>query len=212
MTANPEHLLRLRADRGATSPTAECLDHETIAALAEGSLDAAARDVAMAHIAGCARCRGAVSSVAHALKDPAVSREVKATARPRLRLLTIASGIAAAAIVAFVALPWRGADDASTHRAPTITAAASPILMAPVGVVADARTLRWRGVSGADRYRVTLFDASGGVLSEALTADTASAIPARVSLERGRSYFWKVEARTGFNRWASSDLVEFSVQ
>ena len=212
MSSNPEHLLRLLAERGAASPLAECLDDETIAGLAEGSLEAAARDMAMAHIAGCTRCRRAVSSVASALIDPVVSRELKATARPRLRFLTIASGIAAAAIVAFVALPWRSVDDTSTHRAPTITAAASPVLMAPVGVVADVRTLRWTGVAGADRYRVTLFDATGGVVYETQTSDTAIAVPSTVSLQRVGSYFWKVEARTGFNRWSSSDLVEFSVQ
>lgn len=212
MTENAEHLLRLRAERGAGSLTAECLDDETAAALAEGALDGAARDVAMAHIASCARCRHAVSSVARALVDPAVSRELKAIRRPQLRSLTVASGIAAAAIVAFVALPWRTADETSTHRAPTITAAASPVLMAPVGVVADARTLRWTGVGGADRYRVTLFDATGGVVYETQTPDTVVAIPAIVTLARGRGYFWKVEARTGWNRWSSSDLVEFSVQ
>ena len=212
VTANPEHLLRLRAEPGATSPTAECFDDETIAALAEGSLDAAARDLAMAHLAGCARCRRAVSSVARALMDPAVSREVRATARPRLRLLTIASGVAAAAIVIFVAFPWRSVDEASTHRAPTITAAASPVLTAPVGVVANARTLRWTEVAGADRYRVTLFDATGGVVYETQTSDTVAELPSSVSVQRGSSYFWKVEARTGFNRWSSSDLVGFSVQ
>jgi anti-sigma factor ChrR (cupin superfamily) len=191
---------------------AECVDDETIAALAEGSLDAAARDVAMAHIAGCARCRGAVSSIARALMDPAVSREVRATARPRLRLVTIASGLAAAAIVALIALPWRSADEAPTHRAPTITAAPNPVLIGPVGIVASAPALRWTGVGGADRYRVTLFDATGGVVYETETTDTTAALPGSVSLERGDSYFWKVEARTGFNRWSSSDLVEFSVQ
>lgn len=127
-------------------------------------------------------------------------------------MLTIASGIAAAAIVAFIALPWRAVDDPSTHRAPTITAAASPVLMAPVGVVADARTLRWTGVAAADRYRVTLFDATGAVVHETQTADTLVALPSSVSLARGRGYFWKVEARTGWNRWSASDLVEFSVQ
>ena len=212
MTANPEHFLRLSAERGGTPHAGACLDDETIAALAEGSLGAADRDKAMAHVADCARCRRTVSSVARALTDPAVSREVRATARPRLRLLTIASGLAAAAIVAVVALPWRSADDPSTHRAPTITAAASPVLTAPVGVVANARVLRWTGVAAADRYRVTLFDATGGVVYETQTSDTAAALPNSVLLERGRGYFWKVEARTSFNRWSASDLVEFSIQ
>lgn len=212
MTENPEHLLRVAAGRGAASPTAECLEDEIVAALAEGSLDSASRAVAIAHVASCARCRHAVSSVALAINDPAVSREAKAIGRSRLRALTVASGIAAAAIVAFVALPWRASDDSPAHRAPTITAAASPVLMAPVGVVANARTLRWTGVAGADRYRVTLFDATGGVVYETQTGDTAAALPDSLSLDRRRAYFWKVEARTGFNRWSSSELVEFSVQ
>ena len=153
MTANPEYLLRLAAERGATSPTAECLDDETLA-----------------------------------------------------------SGIAAAAIVAVVALPGGSVDDPSTHRAPTITAAASPVLIGPVGIVANARALRWTGVAGADHYRVTVFDATGGVVYETETSDTTVELPGSVSLERGGSYFWKVEARTGWNRWSASDLVEFSVQ
>ncbi len=212
MTGNPEHLLRVTAERGAASPTAGCLDDEIVAALTEGSLNSVARAAALAHVASCARCRHAVSSVALAINDPAVSREVRAAARPRLRFLTIASGVAAAAIVAFVALPWRASNDSSAHRAPTITAAASPVLTAPVGVVADARSLRWTGVAGADRYRVTLFDATGGVVYETQTGDTAAVLPGSLLLERGRAYFWKVEARTGFNRWSSSDLVEFSVR
>lgn len=212
MTTNPEHLLRLGAERGAASGRPECLDDDTIAALAEGSLDVEARSIAIAHAASCAQCRRAVSSVARALVDPAVSREVRAIARPRLRLLTVASGIAAAAIVAFVALPWRTVDESSTHRAPTITAAASPVPVAPVGVVAEARALRWTGGGGADRYRVTLFDATGGVVYETQTADTVVALPGSVSLERGRGYFWKVEARTGWNRWSASELVDFSVR
>jgi hypothetical protein len=212
VTANPEHLLRLGADRGTNEPTPECIDDETVAALAEGALDGTARDAALAHVATCARCRRAVSSVARVLADPAVSREARATARPRLRPLTLASGIAAAAIVAFVALPWRAADDTSTHRAPTITATASPVLMSPVGVVADARTLRWTGVGGTDRYRVTLFDATGGVVFETQTTDTLVTIPGSVRLERAQGYFWKVEARTGWNRWSASEMVEFSVR
>lgn len=212
MTRNPEHLLRLGAARGAASPTPGCLDDDTVAALAEGALDAAARDAAMAHLALCSRCRSAVASVAVVLSNPAVAREVRAIARPRRRFLTVISGIAAAAIVAFVALPWRTLDDSPTHRSPTITAAATPVLMAPVGVVAEARTLRWGSVGGADRYRMTLFDASGGVVYETQTPDTVVALPSQVTLDRGRGYFWKVEARTGWNRWSASELVEFSVQ
>lgn len=190
----------------------DCLDDDTIAALAEGALGAEARSVAMAHVGSCVRCRRAVSSVARSLLDPGVSLEIRATARPRFRLLTVVSGIAAAVLIAFVALPWRTVRDSPTHRAPTITAGASPVLVAPVGVVAQAHELRWTDVEGADRYRVTLFDATGGVLYETQTPDTVVALPGSVSLEQGREYFWKAEARIGWNRWSASDLVGFSVR
>jgi hypothetical protein len=71
--------------------------------------------------------------------------------------------------------------------------------------------LRWTAVPGADRYRVTLFDADGRVLFETQVPDTIAALADSVSLQAGRPYFWKVEARTGFDRWTGSSLAEFRV-
>ncbi|HEU5183417.1 MAG TPA: hypothetical protein VFU01_02540 [Gemmatimonadaceae bacterium] len=95
MTANPEHFLRLAAERGATSPTAECLADEMIAAVAERSFDRAAHGKAS-------------------------------------------------------------------------------------------------------------LEATGGVVYEAVTSDTTAELPGSVSFAWGRSYPWKVEARTGWNRWSAS--------
>ena len=109
-------------------------------------------------------------------------------------------GLAAAAALALLILWPRGTDDGGTtppHRAPTITAAAAPIALSPVGAVADAAPLRWAAVAGADRYRVTLFDAGGRVLYETQVADTVAALPDSIAIAPGRSYLWKVEARTG---------------
>lgn len=83
--------------------------------------------------------------------------------------------------------------------------------MSPVGDVASAATLQWTLVAGADRYRVTLFNAAGAVLFEAQVTDTAVTLPDSVVIAQGRSYLWKVEARTGWDRWAASDLIEFRV-
>jgi hypothetical protein len=80
-----------------------------------------------------------------------------------------------------------------------------------VGEVAAAPLLRWAAVDGADRYRVTLFDAGGGVLYESELGDTLTALPDSVELTPGRRYLWKVEARTDFDRWVGSELVEFSI-
>ncbi|OLD18763.1 MAG: hypothetical protein AUJ01_06985 [Acidobacteria bacterium 13_1_40CM_3_65_5] len=77
--------------------------------------------------------------------------------------------------------------------------------------MAAVNALRWSPVAGADRYRVTVFDATGGVVFVADVSDTAVAFPDSVALVPGASYLWKVNARTGFDRWAASELAEFSI-
>ena len=109
-------------------------------------------------------------------------------------------------------LTWPPADNRGPgHRAPPPATATTPVPLAPIGPVADAAILRWSAVAGADRYRVTLFDAGGRVVYEARLPDTVAALPDSIVLAPGRTYLWKVEARTGFDRWAASELVEFSI-
>jgi len=207
---DPEHLLRHAIPRDAL-PTARCLDEDTVAALADGTLDDGSRAAAFPHLAECPRCRGAVASVARALGDPSLARELAALPGGRRRLFQIGIPAAAAAIVLLVAMP-RPNDDVTSHRAPTITAVSSPVPMSPVGIVAGAAILRWSSVSGADRYRTTLFDDAGAVVYETQTPDTVVALPDSVHLTPSRSYLWKVEARTGWGRWSASDLIEFSIR
>ena len=193
-------------------PSLECLDDDTIAALAEGTLGVEARSASLPHLASCPVCRGAVASVARALADPPVAREAAGRRRFGGRQLQriILPLAAAAALVLFLARP-RPEPDQTLHRAPTITAGATPVPVAPVGRVAAVTGLRWGAVEGADRYRVTLFDANGRVLYETELAGTAAVLPDSVVLVAARSYLWKVEARTGFDRWSASALIEFSV-
>jgi hypothetical protein len=77
--------------------------------------------------------------------------------------------------------------------------------------VAAVTDLRWSPVAGADRYRVTVFDATGGVVYASESSDTVLAFPDSVALVPGAAYLWKVDARTGFDRWAASELAEFRV-
>jgi CHAT domain-containing protein len=56
---------------------------------------------------------------------------------------------------------------------------------------------------------VTLFSASGAVLFERELTDTLAAIPDSVPIRAEQSYLWKVEARVGWDRWVSSDFVDF---
>lgn len=199
---------------GAPEPaTPECLDDDTIAALAEGTLEVSVRAGAFPHLAACPRCRAAVASVARALADSAVAREIAVVGSGWRRWSRIAAIAlpAAASIVLLLAWPRTPEDTTSLHRAPTITAGAIPSPQSPLGMVSDARTLRWTAVPGADRYRVTLFDAGGRVVYETELADTEAALPDSVTLAPGQAYLWKVEARTGFDRWSASELIEFSI-
>ena len=208
-------LLRATAHSEAAA-TPECLDDNTIAIMASGDATGDDRAIGVKHMAMCAACRRRVASVARALADPAVAREIVAadqsTKRSRLRSRTlIPLAAAAAAVLLFVVSPRRSDEGVVSHRAPTLTAGAVPTLIFPVGTVSRADTLRWAAVDGADRYRVTLFDAAGNVVHEAQLSETAAALPDAIQLAAGRPYLWKVEARTAFDRWSASDLVEFSL-
>lgn len=207
-------LLRtLRAGGGAPDPIGpDCLDDVTVAALTDGLLAPATRAAALAHVARCARCRTAVASVARARAGRDLARELAAVEGPRWRRATrVALPVAAAAVLVILAWPRTVDDGAPAHRAPTMTTAPASAAVAPVGVVAAASALRWTSVDGADRYRVTLFDRHARVLYALDLSDTMAFLPDSVRLVPGLRYLWKVEARTGFDRWVASDLIEFTV-
>jgi hypothetical protein len=190
--------------------TPDCLQDDVIAALADGSLAPGLRAAVIPHVASCPRCRGAVAAVARALTDPAVARELSVAPRGR-RLYRIAVPLAAAAVL--LLLLSSPADDRSpVHRGPPPPPpATTPIPRSPVGAVSAVKALRWTTAAGADRYRVTVFDATGGVVYATESSDTVVAFPDSVVLVPGTSYLWKVDARTGFDRWATSELAEFRV-
>lgn len=210
-----DRLAQVRASRagGEGAATQDCLGDGVIAAMVDGTLAADSRSVALAHLATCERCRKAVASVARALADPEVAREARAIespGRPRVRFTRVALVVAAAAAIVLVVWP-RQPGQPVPHRAPPITASPAPEAVSPVGPVAEARSLRWTSVAGADRYRVTLFDAAGTARYEIDLADTVLALPDSVLPVPGEKYWWKVDARLGFDRWATSKLIEFSI-
>src|SRR5438067_11133803 len=207
----PVLLRAAAAQPGPAGP--DCLDEETIAAVVDGTVEADVRNAATRHLASCARCRGVIASVVRGLADPSVAREIAAidgSARRRVVRLVLPT-VAAAAIVILLVGPRGTDDDRARHRAPTLTSAAAPLPLAPVAAVTEAPVLRWSAVPGADRYHVTLFDAGGQLLYDAQLVDTVATLPDSVTLIAGKSYVWSVDARIGWDRWASSRLTEFSV-
>jgi hypothetical protein len=208
------HELQTLSAGSRLEPGPDCLDPGTVAAVADGALDGKPRERAFDHVARCAHCQAAIASLARALGSPVVAREIGSGHSRWNRLPRIAIPLAAAAMLLVLVWPGQredGGEPEPRHRAPTITAAPEPAAMWPLGTVKAAGFLRWGSVSGADLYRVTLFDAEGRVLYESQLADTVAALPDSITLVAGPRYLWKVEARTGWDRWSASRLVEFSL-
>jgi len=210
-------LTALRAVATSTADLAAgCLDEHHVAALTEGSLTVSERAAHVAHLATCARCRVAVSSLAHALSSRGIAHEVSALRRKsHLRRVRYAAPLGAAAAVAaiFMLVPRTEAPpvpETPAHRQGSLVAGPSPVAISPVGPTTAVRVLRWHAVRGVGRYRVTVFDEVGLVLFETTLADTTVALPADVEIAAGRRYYWIVAARTGFDRWDTSALAEFS--
>src|SRR6266545_1846247 len=162
----------------------DCLDEHTVAALADGTLDAETRGRALAHVATCALCRRAVASVAEALATVPITHEIEIVEGRRRRrgpVLRVAVPLAAAATV--LLLLWSPADDRSPgHRGATPPPATTPVPRSPLGAVAAVSDLRWSQVAGADRYRVTVFDAAGDAVYATEALDTVVAFPDSILL------------------------------
>jgi hypothetical protein len=202
------------ADLAATvpsSPASICHDDATLAAVAEGALTEAERRAVIPHLATCGRCRGTLAAITASLADEQVRREIAGldrSAARRLRRFMIPA--AAAAVLLLVTLPV-GDRRGVFHRAPAITSEATPVTEWPVGSVSAVDQLRWRAVDGADRYRITVLDAAGALVFESETAEQMVLLPDSVVLHAGRQYLWRVEARTTWNRWSESRVVQFSI-
>jgi hypothetical protein len=199
---------------GSTGPSAgpDCLDEHAVAAFGGCELSPPERDAVVAHLEACAHCRQAVASVASALSSRDVREEITLPAHPGShRWVRLAIPLGAAAALAFLLLPSATPVDPPTHRSSQALPGSAPVAISPSGPTTTVRALRWHAVAGADRYQVTLFDGNGSVLWESTLADTVVSIPDGVALEPGEDYYWIVTARTGFDRWETSALVEFSI-
>jgi hypothetical protein len=204
----------------------DCLDDMAIAMVAEQGVDVRERAQLIAHLSACARCRDQVASVTRLLRAPAVAaqmrrRDVVALGAAHWRHVAGAGALAAlaASLVLIVGIrdrarvtsPSASPAEEPAHREQSVTTTVAPSAIAPIGAVAAADTFRWSSVPHADRYRLTLFDRDGTVVWETQASDTTTIRPTSLAFEPSAAYLWKVEARTGWDRWVESDLIEFSV-
>lgn len=116
---------------------------------------------------------------------------------------------AAAAIVLVGPIANREADNglSDIHRESSITTTVAPRTLSPANAAQPADSLRWTSVPTADLYRVRVWDTEGTVVFSGESARTSLGVPN--GLRPGTSYLWEVAARTGWDRWVSSDFVEF---
>ncbi|HEV7704626.1 MAG TPA: hypothetical protein VGO46_10055 [Gemmatimonadaceae bacterium] len=221
---------RLALSARAASSRDEHLDEISMAELLDVASVEAVTDADLAHLAECEACRDALTELSSLTRDPAIRAELdrpewrsRAASMPLMRPATrrfarVTVGAAAAAALLFFGVraalvtPQRDvAGDSARYRHATIASAAAPRLVSPAGAVASVDTLRWTSVPKADRYRVTVFDANGGVAWEAEGADTSVAVPSEIARKWRGEMRWRVKARTSFDRWVDSEFGAFVV-
>ena len=152
------------------------------------------------HLLECAECRDEIAETAR------LARAVLTPVRSRMRLWV---PLVAAAGIVLVLGPPLTTPDQGEHRDAPVTTTVSPRAVAPSGRTETPRTFVWTSVPAAYRYHVRVFTADGAVLWERATTDTTLVMPASIPLGSRQSYFWKVEAFSGFERRASSETIEF---
>lgn len=175
------------------------LSPDLVAAYLDRALDQGERERVEMHLADCQACRA---------ETVAVSRLLRVNPRSQRAGWLVAA--AAAALLLFVGPRIGSLPPDATHRDPA-TVQNEPKLVAPRGVVDHSTSFVWSSVAGADRYRLVVYDPDGSSRYRQETGDTVLTAPESVLTPREEPYFWKVEARTGWDRWLSSERSDFTV-
>jgi anti-sigma factor RsiW len=180
------------------------LQEDEIVAFVDGVLVGEERTRVQEHLVTCAQCRAEIVEVS------SIVRALPASRRAGRHIWIPSAAAAAAAVVLLLAWPPPSEDpNRPERREEAVTTTVAPRPVTPLGGVDSAAVLVWTSVPHADRYRVRLFDSEGTVIWQAEIEDTVARVPTSATLKARLSYYWKVEAHTGFDRWAASDLVEF---
>jgi hypothetical protein len=186
-----------------------------------GKLSEAETEAFEAHYLTCSRCqtelrlgagiRELLPEVREAPLAPEISGDRKTGHwfRRNARIGAVAAAVAAVLIGVILVEP--AGREPLPHREGVPETAAAPGADAPRGEVAAVREFRWTAVPGADLYRVTLYTDAGDVLWQAETPASILAPPDTLGLAPGIIYLWQVDARVGWDRWVSSELVRFSI-
>ena len=174
-----------------------------LAAYLDRTLSAEHRATVEDHLALCDECRRELRDINSILRS----------ARPKRRRLARIGPVvaAAAAIILLIAVP-RGpspSDVDPAHRDAPVSVDQRPSIGVAT-VIPDqpgAYLLSWSRIDRADRYRVSIFDATGTVAWRTETRDTSAILPPSAGLTIKNRYLWRVDARVGIDRWVESMLA-----
>ena len=191
-------------DSHAGETVADHPSSETIADYINGRLSPASKSTMESHLAECRPCRQEIVS----------ARRLLATYRSRRTVRWAVPALAAAGLALLVFAPrmlWdvpdsellRGRASGSADVAPQIA------IVAPLdgdSLATGEVRLVWRGHAGeSPLYRVTLTEGAREVWS-VVTTDTSARIPDSLSLARGRTYLWYVDATGADGRSLTSGV------
>jgi hypothetical protein len=204
-----------------------CLTPGEIAAVAEG-VGSREHDRWLGHLTACAACRTRFAGLTRLLRDTAVAAELERLEggsddamgrRRRRRQLAVATTLAAAALGGVLLRPAAvrppsALDEAASppHRESAITTTVAPRILGPDGQASLADSLFWTRVPNAARYRLRVFDTQGTLVWDAQTSDTSLPIPVHLRGDTVNAYLWKVEARTGWDRWVASEWRDLVIR
>jgi hypothetical protein len=186
--------------------TDDHLEAADIAAYVDGALPVSGRQTIDAHLARCAECRAEIFEVSRIIGG---TRGAGRLSGANQRLWLSVAAIAAVVLI-WIVPPMARQQAGRVLREETVTTTTAPRPLAPIGSVSAAMALVWSRVPHSTNYRVRIFDSVGTVVWDAQTEDTTATLPASL-VAPGRSFYWKVEARTGFDRSTASDLTEFRI-
>jgi anti-sigma factor RsiW len=167
------------------------LSEREIAAYLDQGLEVDERHRIDAHLDLCSACRAELISVMRLTSAPSGRSRVS-------RWVWVPAAIAAGLAAVLLLRPPPPGGPASLERPVAGPAESLPRLVVTGPVNGDSVTLggltfQWRSRQG-DSYRVTVLTESGEPVWTAETTDTSISLPASISLEPGRGYFWRVDA------------------
>ena len=180
-----------------------CPESEAMLALVRREGTEEARLATLDHVMSCSDCRSELDLLR---SIELAGAEAGAAARPGRRWmgpLALAASVLLAVVVGRYALP--GASEGDVMRS---GAADRVTLLAPPAEAATGSPLlfAWHPLAEASRYRLEVMDASGEVVLEAETADTAILLRSAADLEPGEYQWWVGATAPGAARSALRPL------